>query len=606
VWGRTYSFPGRRPVLVSSTKVVDASGRLMEVVRGGLGMTLQLSVQDAALCFRSTGYFVEIAGLRAPIPGWLTPGVADVRHSDGGDGAFRFTLAFRSPVAGAHLPPGRLVPRPAGRAVTVVLTLMLLQGALGAVDTLWHHELAAGLPGRPGARAELALHAARAAIYALVFLTVGWVTWDGTWAWVLAALLLIEVGITLQDFVLEDRTRRLPASERVLHTLMAIGFGAILALLTPQLLAWAARPSGFTAADHGGLAWAMTIMGLGVLSWAARDGVAVMMLGREKTQAAGRASGRTVLVTGATGFIGRPLVQARLARGDRVLVLARDPLAARATLGPAVTVVETLGALPAETRIDAVVNLAGAPVAAGPWTAGRRRELLGGRLAVTSAVIGLIERLETRPAVLVSASATGFYGDRGDAALDETAGPAPGFMSELCRRWEEEAVRAEALGVRVCRLRIGIVLDWSGGILPLLALPSRIALGAVIGDGRQWAPWIAREDVLRVIDRAIEDARYTGPINVVAPDIVTQGELTRAIAFVLRRPQWLRVPAWPLRAALGEMSDLLVASQRVAPTRLGALGFTYARPGLPDALERPTVTAKREPATLQDNLARLS
>jgi hypothetical protein len=203
VWGRTYSFPGRRPVLVSSTKVVDASGRLMEVVRGGLGMTLQLSVQDAALCFRSTGYFVEIAGLRAPIPGWLTPGVADVRHSDGGDGAFRFTLAFRSPVAGAHLPPGRLVPRPAGRAVTVVLTLMLLQGALGAVDTLWHHELAAGLPGRPGARAELALHAARAAIYALVFLTVGWVTWDGTWAWVLAALLLIEVGVTLQDFVLE-------------------------------------------------------------------------------------------------------------------------------------------------------------------------------------------------------------------------------------------------------------------------------------------------------------------------------------------------------------------------------------------------------------------
>jgi uncharacterized protein (TIGR01777 family) len=433
----------------------------------------------------------------------------------------------------------------------------------------------------PGARAELALHAVRAAIYGLVFLTVGWVTWDGTWAWVLAALLLIEVGITLQDF--RAGGPHAPAAGQRARAAHADGDrlrrdpGA----LTPQLLAWAARPSGFTAADHGGLAWAMTIMGLGVLSWAARDGVAVMMLGREKTQAAGRASGRTVLVTGATGFIGRPLVQARLARGDRVLVLARDPLAARATLGPAVTVVETLGALPAETRIDAVVNLAGAPVAAGPWTAGRRRELLGGRLAVTSAVIGLIERLETRPAVLVSASATGFYGDRGDAALDETAGPAPGFMSELCRRWEEEAVRAEALGVRVCRLRIGIVLDWSGGILPLLALPSRIALGAVIGDGRQWAPWIAREDVLRVIDRAIEDARYTGPINVVAPDIVTQGELTRAIAFVLRRPQWLRVPAWPLRAALGEMSDLLLASQRVAPTRLGALGFTYAAPACP-------------------------
>jgi hypothetical protein len=233
------------------------------------------------------------------------------------------------------------------------------------------------------------------------------------------------------------------------------------------------------------------------------------------------------------------------------------------------------------------VNLAGAPVAAGPWTAVRKRVLLGGRLGVTRSVVQLIERLEQRPAVLVSASATGFYGDRGDRTLDERSGPAPGFMSELCRVWEAEASSAERLGVRVCRLRIGIVLDWGGGILPMLALPARLGLGAVTGGGGQWAPWIALPDVIRMIDVAMADARWSGPVNAVAPDPVTQGELTRAIAYVLRRPQWLRAPAWPLRVALGEMSDLLLASQLVEPARAEALGFRWSRPTLPDALERP-------------------
>jgi hypothetical protein len=371
---------------------------------------------------------------------------------------------------------------------------------------------------------------------------------------------------------------------------MAIGFGAILAVLAPVLWAWAGRPTGFSLVDYGALSWAMTVVGLGVLAWAVRDGAAVLQLRAPEPVRAARASGRTVLITGATGFIGQPLVAERLRRGDRVIVLTRDRLAARGLFGEAVIVVENLDHLPAETRIEAVVNLAGAAVAEGPWTAARRRALLGSRLETTAEVLRLIERLERRPAVLVSASATGFYGDRGEAMLDEGSGPAPGFMSELCRSWEEEAVKAEPMGVRVCRLRIGIVLDWSGGILPMLAFPARFGLGAVVGTGRQWAPWIPRDDILRLISCAVDDERYTGAINAVAPDLVTQGELTRAIAYVLRRPQFLHAPAWPLRFGLGEMSDLLLASQRVRPARLEMLGFQFSRGTLPEALERPRST----------------
>lgn len=467
--------------------------------------------------------------------------------------------------------------------MTVVIVLMLIQGALGALDTLWHHELEVGLPGKPHARSELLLHAAREAIYALVFLTLAWTTWDGLFATLLAGLLLVEIGITLADFVLEDRTRKLPPSERVLHTVMAIGFGLILARLAPELWIWAQRPTGFTAVSYGWLSWVMTAVGVGVAAWAVRDGLAAA--GPAPAPAAiGRRSGRTVLITGATGFIGKALVADRLRRGDRVLALSRDAVAARLQFGPAVTVVENLDLLPAETRIDIVVNLAGASVAGGPWTPARRRQLLGGRLTTTRAVVRLADRLERRPAVLISASAVGFYGDRGEERLAETAGPAPGFMSALCQAWEAEARKAEPLGVRVCRLRLGLVLDWSGGLLPVLALPARFGLGAVPGDGRSWAPWIALEDVIGVIDAAIVDSRYEGAINGVAPDRVTQGELTRSVAWALRRPQFLAVPGWLLKAGLGEMSDLLLASQKVEPARLVQLDFGFVRPTLPQVL----------------------
>ena len=488
--------------------------------------------------------------------------------------------------------------------MTTILILFLLQGAMGAADTLWHHELGAGLPGRPSARTELGLHAAREAIYAVVFLTLGWVEWRGAWASVLAALLATEIWITLADFLEEDRTRRLAPSERVLHTLMAIGFGVILAFLVPVLIAWSRAPTGLVFAGHGALSWLMTLVGLGVAAWAIRDGAAMATQPAAPPLSTPASSGPTVLITGATGFIGRALVARLQQLAYRVVVLARDPMQARAQFGPSVVVLDDLHQIPPEARIHAIVNLAGASIAGGPWTRERRRTLLRSRLDTTRALVGLIVRLDHRPRALVSASAVGFYGDRGDETLTESSAPAPGFMSELCQRWEEAAAVAEVDGVRVCRLRLGLVLDWSGGILPLLALPAAFGLGAIIGSGRQWMAWAHLDDVLEAITTAIEDPRFEGPINVAAPEKLTQAQFTRALAYTLKRPQWLKVPAWPLRLGLGELSDLFLASQKVEPGRLADLGYRFRKGELQAALARSTPPRAARPAPLWSLLDR--
>jgi len=470
--------------------------------------------------------------------------------------------------------------------MTTVLILLIVQGLMGALDTFWHHELG-GLPGRPSARREIALHALREAIYAVVFLSLPWVAWRGAWALVLAGLLATEVAITLTDFVEEDRTRRLAPTERVLHTLMAILFGVILMAFTPVLIGWGGTASGLTAEGHGLLSWIATALGLGVATWAVRDGLAALRR-PVPAQDAAAPSGRTVLITGATGFIGSALVADRIARGDRVMVLARDILAARARFGAQVLVYDDLAQVPTEARIDAVINLAGASTIGGLWTRARKRKLLGSRLAVTGEVLKLIGRLDRKPVALLNASAVGFYGDRGDEPLTEASAPEPSrFLSDCCRLWEAEAAGARAHGVRVALLRFGMVFDWAGGPLPMLATPARFGLGVVMGSGRQRFPWIHLDDVVAAVDFAIEEPACDGPLNFTAPQDVTQGQFARTLAASLRRPQWMVIPAFALRVPLGDFSDLFLASQRAAPERLLSLGFRFVRPDLASALRAP-------------------
>jgi uncharacterized protein (TIGR01777 family) len=291
-----------------------------------------------------------------------------------------------------------------------------------------------------------------------------------------------------------------------------------------------------------------------------------------------------VLVTGATGFIGRALVRALVERGDRVVALSRDPERAADWFGPHVEVCGDLARLEASRQIDAVVNLAGQSLVSGPWTRARRRLFLDSRLAVTQAVLDLIARLHRTPEVLVTGSAIGFYGERGSDRLLECEPPQPMFLSQLCRRWETLARRAEGRGVRVCRLRTGLVLGAEGGSLPPLALATRLGLGAVLGDGTQYQSWIHRDDLVRLILFAIDTPVLAGAVNGVAPFPATQREFMATLGRTLNRRIRLRVPARALRMGLGGLADLFLVSQRVQPGAALAAGFRFGFAHLDEAL----------------------
>ncbi len=487
--------------------------------------------------------------------------------------------------------------------MNAVFAILAVQALLGGFDNLWHHELHARLPQRASARRELALHAAREAIYGVVFVGLAWAEWHGALALALAALLLAEVVITLADFLEEDRSRKLPPFERVLHTLLAVLYGLFLATLAPRLVAWAGAPTGFAWTPHGAVSWAFSACGAGVIAWSVRNAAAVLRLGRADSPSGvqGRAGGRecavtapnhlivpAVLVTGATGFIGRTLVAQLRGDGTRVIALARDVTQARAEFGPDVWVVDTLDAVPPETRIDAIVNLAGARVLGLPWTAARRALLRDSRVRVTAGVVELMRRLEQRPRVLVSASAVGFYGASPGASfepLDEQSPPRPGqFQSDLCVAIEHEARRAEALGVRVVRLRFGVVLGRGDGAYPMLALSARLGLGAVLASGRQPAPWIHLDDAVALIRFALAEPGLSGAVNAVAPETRPQADFARALAASFGRRVRLRVPGAPMRRLLGEMSELLLEGQNAVPKAALEAGFRFRHPALAEAL----------------------
>lgn len=467
-------------------------------------------------------------------------------------------------------------------------SLVALQIAMGAFDTLYHHELTERLAWRPSQKSELRLHGVRNLIYAGLFLLLGWSEPGGWAALAVLAVLTVEVIITLADFVEEDRTRRLPASERVTHTLLALNYGAILTLLVPVLIRWSGEPAGLIAVSHGLWSAMMAAAAAGVAVFGLRDLAAAgrsdrltssdpVAIGRELP---GR---RRILVTGATGFIGRRLVAALVGAGHDVTALVRNPLTA--DLPAPVRIVTDLGQIASDSPLDAVINLAGEPISDGLWTLPKRRRILRSRLKVTREVRRLIARLETRPEVLVSGSAIGWYGLHGDAVLDERGPANPCFSHRLCHAWEQAALQTEALGVRVVTLRIGLVLGSGGGMLARLLTPFEFGLGGPLGSGRQWMSWIDLDDCVRLILHTVADPRLAGPVNAVAPGPVTNADLSRALGRALNRPAVLAAPAAPLRLALGAFADeLLLGGQRVTPGKALATGFRFRRPGLDEAL----------------------
>ena len=471
---------------------------------------------------------------------------------------------------------------------TLLWTLIAIQIAMAAFDTIYHHELTERLAWRPSQRHELALHAARSFVYAVLFLALGFLEVHGAFAIAVLAVLAVEVVITLADFIEEDMSRKLPPTERVNHTLLAINYGAILLLAVPMLVAWAGQGAAVIVVPHGLWGVLMVFASFGAVIFGVRDLLAsrrrdVLATPPENLVAALPAR-QTVLVTGATGFIGRRLTQALVTGGHDVIVLARDPAKA-AALVPPFRLITGLSQLPDETRIDAIVNLAGEPIANGLWTAGKRHAILASRLRMTGNVVRLIRRLKRKPAVLINASAIGWYGVRGDEVLTEDADGRPSFTRSVCADWERAAVQAERFGVRVVRMRIGLVLGIESGMLANLLVPFEYGLGGPIGSGTQWMSWIERDDLVRLIAHAIGQTALTGAVNAVAPEPVRNATFARELGRALHRPAIMRLPASLLRLAAGDLArELLLGGQRVAVEKVLASGFAFRHETLRGAL----------------------
>jgi uncharacterized protein len=234
---------------------------------------------------------------------------------------------------------------------------------------------------------------------------------------------------------------------------------------------------------------------------------------------------------------------------------------------------------------DALVNLAGASIAEETWSAERKAVLRSSRIHITRELVCSLEKLEDGPKTIVSASAIGYYGNRGDEVLTEESKPGDDFLARLALEWEAEAVKAEALGMRVVRLRFGIVLAKHGGALPQMMRPFKFGAGGRIGSGQQWMSWVALQDVVSVIRFALENRAVSGPVNVVAPQPVRNADFARALGRAMHRPAIVPTPAFALEFALGEMAEaLLLASQRVVPSRLEQLGYRFAQRDLGSAL----------------------
>ena len=289
-----------------------------------------------------------------------------------------------------------------------------------------------------------------------------------------------------------------------------------------------------------------------------------------------------ILMTGGTGFIGAALAESLVAAGHSVTVLTRQDRVA----GDGVRFLRSLDEITDDSVIDGVVNLAGASLAGRRWTTAYKREILESRLDTTRALLQLMERLDRKPEVLVSASAVGYYGHHGDEALGEDGASTPGFSSDLCHRWEALALQAEPLGVRVCLARLGVVLGRGGGALEQMARPFRFGIANWLGDGRQWLSWVHRRDVIAALSMLLERVDLSGPFNVTAPEPVTSRGFCDAMKRRKKTVVTAPVPAALMRLMVGEMADeLLLNGQRVVPVRLQSAGFEFEYPDLDGALK---------------------
>lgn len=295
-----------------------------------------------------------------------------------------------------------------------------------------------------------------------------------------------------------------------------------------------------------------------------------------------------ILITGATGLIGRKLCGSLSGDGHKVVALSRSPEKTGGLAADEVLKWEPISGPPpsqALDRIDVVVHLAGEPIADHRWTDEQKKRIRDSRVLSTRNLVEGLRSADSKPSALISGSAIGFYGDRGDELLEETAAMGRGFMSEVCRDWENEAAVASGLGIRVVQVRTGVVLSTEGGAFKKMLPPFKLGVGGPLGSGKQWFPWIHISDIVGIFRHAIDNGSMKGPVNGVAPEPVTNAEFTKQLGRALHRPAFLPVPEFALRALLGEMADVLFGSQRVVPKAAVEAGYEFQYPLLARALE---------------------
>ena len=293
-----------------------------------------------------------------------------------------------------------------------------------------------------------------------------------------------------------------------------------------------------------------------------------------------------ILITGASGLVGSALSERLSTQGHSISRLVRhqaNTSRGEAYWSPEGGSVDKSGI--DQLKPEIVINLAGENIAGGRWNDERKRKIRDSRVNGTRALADTLAHLEIKPKAFICASAIGFYGSRGDEPLTEDSSPGEGFLAEVCQEWEEASERAAKAGIRTVNLRIGVVLSPEGGALKKMLLPFKLGVGGVIGSGRQYMSWIALDDLVKVIEYAIQNESLRGPVNAVAPDPVTNKEFTKTLGRVLWRPTCLPMPASTARMLIGEMADaLLLASTRVVPAKLEKSGFKFDHPGLKGAL----------------------
>ena len=292
-----------------------------------------------------------------------------------------------------------------------------------------------------------------------------------------------------------------------------------------------------------------------------------------------------ILLTGGTGLIGRQLCRHWSGQGHQLTVWSRRPEKVAKICGAQVRAIARLEDFGNEP-LDAVVNLAGAPIADRPWTHRRKALLWSSRITLTETLLAWLETREQKPALLISGSAVGWYGDGGERELTEDSPPViDDFASQLCIAWEETAQRAEGQGIRVVLVRTGLVLSAEGGFLSRLLLPFKLGLGGPLGNGRQWMPLVHIDDQIALIDFLLHRDQASGPYNACAPKPVRNREFAKTLGSVLHRPAFMPMPAFALKVGLGELSGLLLGGQKAVPERLLAAGYTFQFTELRAALD---------------------